>query len=150
MRYISNVIFAQHMIFRNVPAYRAKYTGLQEAGLKMKRILNRQCTLGFIPLAQHLGLKMPGEKWPGWAVGFQLISFVWRIQYILLFTDGGQDKIQELNRPRANLIPPLEWVRMSNSVLKERILWNKLLNSTIIYRILYVWENVEQHLVSNS
>lgn len=64
MHYISNVIFAQHMIFRNMPAYRAKYTGLQEAGLKMKQIPNRQCTLGFIPLAQHLGLKMPRETSP--------------------------------------------------------------------------------------
>lgn len=64
MRYISNVIFAQHIIFRNIPAYRAKYTGLQEAGLKIKRIMNRQCTLGFIPLAQHLGLKMPLETSP--------------------------------------------------------------------------------------
>lgn len=61
MRYISNVIFAQHIVFRNILAYRAKHTGLQEAGLKIKRILNGQCTLEFIPLAQHLGLKMPRE-----------------------------------------------------------------------------------------
>ena len=34
MRDISNVIFAQHIIFRNILAYRAKYTGLQEAVAK--------------------------------------------------------------------------------------------------------------------
>ena len=36
MRDIFNVIFAQYIIFRNILAYRAKYTGLQEAGLKIK------------------------------------------------------------------------------------------------------------------